>query len=91
MSGQGNRVAAMAGLCHLHGVAILYAFGSRAREVRDWLDGDGTAALSGASDVDIGVRPIPGVGWGVDDKVRRAGDLIPLERERLDLIMRAKS
>ena len=134
----------MAGLCNRHGVAIMYAFGSRAREVRDWLDDDGAAALSGASDIDIGVRPIPAVRWGVDDKVRlaialedlfgcgrvdlvvlpeadpfvaaeiirgerlfsrdeyeadeydlyvlrRAGDLIPLERERLDLIMRAKS
>ncbi len=138
-NGKARRVAGVAGLCHRHGVAMAYAFGSRAREVRDWLDGDGAAALSGASDIDIGVRPIPGVRWGVDDKVRlaialedlfgggrvdlvvlpeadpfvaaeiirgerlfsrdeyeadeydlyvlrRAGDLIPLERERLALI-----
>jgi len=132
------------GLCHRHGVAIMYAFGSRGREVRDWLAGGSAAPLSGTADVDIGVRPTPEVSWGVEDKVRlaialedlfgcqrvdlvvlpeadpflaaqiirgerlfsrdeyeadeydlyvlrRAGDLIPLERERLDLIMRAKS
>ena len=133
----------MAGLCRQHGVAIAYAFGSRAREVRDWLAGDGAVQLSGPSDVDIGVRPAPGVWWGVDEKVRlaialedlfgcgrvdlvvlpeadpfvaveiirgerlfsrdeyeadeydlyvlrRAGDLIPLERERLELIMQGQ-
>ena len=129
--------------CRKHGVATLYVFGSRAREVQDWLGRDGAASLSGPSDVDIGVRPIPGVRWGVDDKVhlaialedlfgcgrvdvvvlpeadpflaaeiirgervysrdeyeadeydlyvlRRAGDLIPLERERLGLITRGQ-
>ena len=133
------RAEGVAGLCRQHGVAIVYVFGSRAREVRDWLDGDGASHLSGASDVDIGVRPTPEVRWDVFDKVRlaialedlfgcrrvdlvvlpeadpflaaeiirgervfsrdeyeadeydlyvlrRAGDLIPLERERLALI-----
>ena len=140
---QAGGVDSLAGLCRQHGVAIAYAFGSRAREVRDWLAGDGAVQLSGPSDVDIGVRPAPGVWWGVDEKVRlaialedlfgcgrvdlvvlpeadpfvaveiirgerlfsrdeyeadeydlyvlrRAGDLIPLERERLELIMQGQ-
>ena len=136
---QAGRTDSLSGLCRQHAVATVYAFGSRAREVREWLDGDAAAQLSGPSDIDIGARPIPGIQWGVDDKVRlvialedlfgcrrvdlvvlpeadpflaaeiirgerlfsrdeyeadeydlyvlrRAGDLIPLERERLALI-----
>ena len=138
-----GRADGVARLCRQHEVAAVYAFGSRAREVRDWLTGDGAAHLSGPADIDIGVRPVPGVRWDVVDKVRlaialedlfgcgrvdlvvlpeadpflaaeiirgervfsrdeyeadeydlyvlrRAGDLIPLERERLALITRGQ-
>jgi predicted nucleotidyltransferase len=133
----------MAALCLRFGVATLYVFGSRGREVLDWLHGR-TGAISGESDVDVGVRPVSGRVWTLDDKVamaialedllgcgrvdlvvlaeadpflaaeiirgerlyahdeyaadeydlyvlRRAGDLIPLERERIALLLRSET
>lgn len=105
-----ERAAGMAGLCRQHGLAIVYAFGSRAREVRDWSAGDRAAQLSGPSDVDLVVLPeadpflaaeiIRGERVFSRDEyeadeydlyvLRRAGDLIPLERERMALIMQGQ-
>ena len=61
----------MAALCLRFGVATLYAFGSRGREALDYLHGR-TGAMSGASDVDVGVRPVSGRVWTLDDKVAMA-------------------
>jgi predicted nucleotidyltransferase len=127
-------------LCLQFKVDILYVFGSRAAEVKDWLEESGTALTPGPADVDIGVKAVRGVTLSVNDKVhlalaledllgvtrvdlvclaeadpflaanvvrgerlyasdtyradeyelyvlRRAGDLAPLERERLALIL----
>jgi predicted nucleotidyltransferase len=127
-------------LARQYGIAILYAFGSRAREVQAWAEGENGKLAPGPSDVDIGVKALPGVAWAVAQKValtialedllgvnrvdlvvldtadpfvaanvirgerlyaqdeyladeydlyvlRRAGDLIPLEEERIELIM----
>lgn len=127
-------------LAQQYGIAILYAFGSRAREVQAWLEWGKSELAPGPSDVDIGVKALPGVAWTVSQKValtialenllgvnrvdlvvldtadpfvaanvirgerlyahdeyladeydlyvlRRAGDLIPLEEERIELIM----
>jgi predicted nucleotidyltransferase len=122
------------------GVASLYVFGSRAREVYDWAEQGGARLSPSRSDVDIGARARPDTFWSVKEKVilaqaledlfdcprvdlvvlneadpflaaevirgerlfaadaheadeyelyvlRRAGDLMPLERERLDMIL----
>ena len=127
-------------LCSLFDVAILYAFGSQARNVRDWVEGHIDALPNVNSDIDIGVKGTPGKNWPVAEKVRlsialedllncskvdlvilseadpflaaeiirgerlfaldeyeadefdlyilrRAGDLAPLERERMGLIL----
>ena len=120
---------------------IIYAFGSRAKAVAGWINGDISALrISSSSDVDIGVKPRPGKDLTIKEKVhlsmafedlftvnrvdlvvipeadpflaaniirgenifcrdeyaadeydlyilRRAGDLAPLERERIALIM----
>ena len=129
-------------MCQRFGVATLYAFGSRGREALDWQQGRIDAMAAGLSDVDVGVRPVSGQAWTLDDKVgmaialedllacgrvdlvvlpeadpflaaeiirgerlfarnehdadeydlyilRRAGDLIPLERERMALLLRS--
>ncbi|MFO7876677.1 MAG: nucleotidyltransferase domain-containing protein [Desulfovermiculus sp.] len=118
---------------------IVYAFGSRAKEVAAW-SGPPSPLPASASDVDIGVKPAPGyrlkplekvdIAQGIEDALgvpkvdlivlpeadpflaaniirgerlyctdtyladehelyilRRTGDLIPLERERIALIM----
>ncbi len=135
-----QRKEALEQLCRRFQVVILYAFGSRAREVRDWLAGERSDLSPGPSDVDIGVKAAPGIRLSVHDKVqlalaledlfgvsrvdlvcledadpflaaniirgerlyaddeyladeydlyvlRRAGDLAPLERERMALIL----
>ena len=83
-----TRADGLAELCRQSGVAIVYVFGSRAREVRDWVNGDGAGQLSGAPDVDVGVRPQPEVRWDVVDKVRLAIDLEDLFGcGRVDLVV----
>ncbi len=123
------------------GLDIIYAFGSHAKEVAEWVKGKRSAlSISTLSDVDTGVKPFPGRQLSVKEKVhlgmaledlfsvnrvdlvvipevdpflaaniirgeriyckdeyetdeydlyilRRAGDLAPLERERISLIM----
>jgi len=122
----------------------IYAFGSRAKDVAAVFDGRRGALQASQSDVDIGVKPEPGLSLGVSAKVelaqqledfldvprvdcviipevdpflaaniirgerlfakdghaadeyelyilRRAGDCLPLERERLALIMGEKA
>jgi len=123
------------------GLDIIYAFGSHAKEVAEWLKGERSGLpISPLSDVDAGVKPSSGTHLTVKEKVhlgmaledlfsvnrvdlvviteadpflaaniirgeriyckdeyeadeydlyilRRAGDLVPLERERISLIM----
>jgi len=127
-------------ICETFGVAILYVFGSQAKNVGDWIEERINHLPSQQSDVDIGVKGFSGRSWSVVEKVRltialedffgcervdlvvlseadpflaaeiirgerlfardehaadeydlyilrRAGDLIPLERERMSLIL----
>ena len=137
------RREALAHICRRFHVATLYAFGSRADEAAAWMAGEERTFEHGSSDLDVGVRPIPGKSLLVEKKVRlgivledlfgvgrvdvvclpeadpflaanvvrgerlyardeyeadeydlyvlrRAGDLAPLERERIALILREK-
>jgi len=139
-----KRAEKLAGLCHQFGIDILYVFGSRADEVRAWLEGTRSTLPAGPADVDVGVKTAPGSSLSVYEKVRlalaledllgvnrvdlvclseadpflaanivrgerlyardsyqadeyelyilrRAGDLAPLERERLALILEGGS
>jgi predicted nucleotidyltransferase len=66
---------------------IIYAFGSRAREVADALASKGQALPESLSDVDIGVKPLPGQDLTVSDKVeiaQRVEDM--LDVPRVDLV-----
>ena len=133
----------LANLCYEYGIDILYAFGSRAKEVKSWLKEDSGDLPPSLSDIDIAIKPISGKYLDIKEKVqltialedffkvpradlvvipeadpflaaniirgerlfcrdpyradnyelyilRRAGDLAPLERERLALIMEGK-
>ena len=53
-----RRRTALDAICRNCGVAILYGFGSRAREVLAWLDDAAAVLAPGPSDVDIGVKPV---------------------------------
>ena len=70
-----ERRAALEQLCRTQGVAIMYAFGSRSKELYHWLEQREPLSPS-QSDIDIGVR---------------AGDLMPLEQERMNLVLRVQS
>ena len=127
----------LAALCQAHGIQLLFAFGSRAREALELVGGRGRALAANGADLDIGVKPSNLLGirekasialeleelFGVrrvdlvvlpeadpflaaniirgeklyaEDEhaaaeyvlyvLRRAGDLAPLERERLSLL-----
>jgi len=69
-------------------IADLYAFGSRAAEIAARVRGQATSNQHPASDVDIGVRPLPGRQLSVHDKVRLAialEDLLGVNR--VDLVV----
>ncbi|OHD23765.1 MAG: hypothetical protein A2V99_14090 [Spirochaetes bacterium RBG_16_67_19] len=127
----------LATLCQAHGIQVLFAFGSRAREALELVDGRRSALTDTGADLDIGAKPSGPLGikqkalialeleelFGVarvdlvvlpeadpflaanvirgerlcaEDEhaaveyvlyvLRRAGDLAPLERERLSLL-----
>lgn len=139
----GKRGEELARLCREFGVEILYVFGSRAEEVREWLAGIRQELPAGPADVDVGVKVTAGKPFTVREKVhlaqaledlfgvnrvdlvsldeadpflatnvvrgerlyalddyradeydlyilRRAGDLAPLERERIAMILGEK-
>ncbi len=83
-----ERRAALEQACRAMGVSILYAFGSRADEVANWLAQRQQELPPGGSDVDIGARAAPGVFWQVADKVRLAIALEDLfDCPRVDLVV----
>jgi len=52
-------IQSLSGICERHGVADLYAFGSRAREISGCVKGEEAQCGPPDSDVDIGVRFLP--------------------------------
>lgn len=74
-------------ICRKHGVDILYAFGSRAEEVRGWLERGTPYLAPGPKDVDIGVKYAPGACLSAWEKVKLAVELEDLFGvSRVDLI-----
>ncbi len=83
-----DRTHQLASLLRPFRAAALYAFGSRAAEVSDWVSGRTETLSPGPSDVDLGVRPAPGVRWQVMDKVRLAQALEDfLGADRVDVVV----
>lgn len=70
-----ERRAALEQICRKFNVAILYAFGSRADEVWEWLEGKIAELAPGPSDVDVGVKAVPGVKLWLADEVHLALEL----------------
>ena len=75
-------------ICKDFEVAILYAFGSQAQKVRDWVEELGQDLRTDPSDVDIGVRGLLGKEWSAKDKVRLSIALEDLfDCGRIDLVV----
>ncbi len=83
-----DRYAALTEICRKFDIAIFYIFGSRAQEVREWIDGSRVELSPGSSDVDVGVKASSGTKWSVKEKVEIA---IALEDffgcHRVDLVV----
>jgi len=82
-----ERAEALAELCDEFCVGILYAFGSQAGAVREWLAGKSSDLDAGPADVDVGVKVSKEMRLSVRDKVRLAlaiEDL--LDVTRIDLV-----
>ena len=79
--------AALDQICRKFEVSLLYSFGSRAAEVREWVEGQRDGLPVGPSDTDIGVHPLAGKKWSVREKVEFAGVLEELlAASRVDLV-----
>ena len=81
--GTNQKRAALEAICQQHGVAILYSFGSRARETLAWLDAPDAVLAPGPSDVDLGVKPLPTTefNWKVEVALGHAlEDLLGVDR-----------
>jgi predicted nucleotidyltransferase len=63
-----NRKETIEKLCKDFGIDILYVFGSRSKEVADLVKDETLTLSRGLSDVDIGVRLIPGKKLTVKEK-----------------------
>jgi len=84
--GNGSLQEALARICRTFHLAALYAFGSRGREIGMQVE-KGQPLETGPSDVDIGVRPIPGKRLSLENKIRLAIALEDLFGvERVDLV-----
>ncbi len=82
-----KRQDALEQICRQFGVALLYSFGSRAVEIRDWLAEERDEIPPGPSDADIGAKGLPGMKWSVKEKVNLAGAMEELFGGlRVDLI-----
>ncbi len=73
-------------ICHQFGVAVLYAFGSQAKRVQDWLSAC-EESLALTSDVDIGVKTTRGLRLPIAEKISLTVALENIFRcQRVDLV-----
>lgn len=78
----------LAALCQQHAVAVLYAFGSRAQQARDWLEGKIPSLPASQSDLDLGALPETGVYLRARQKVDLTLDLEDFfDVPRVDLVI----
>jgi hypothetical protein len=83
-----ERLGRISGFCERHGIESLHAFGSRAREIADWVAGKRPALERSSADVDIGALPRDGRKLSIKEKSAIAIDLEEiLQVGRVDLVV----
>lgn len=83
-----DRAAILTELCRRFGVLGLYAFGSRADQVEQWVQGELPVLPASNSDVDIGVKVSPNALASARDRVRLQTALEDLlDVGRVDLVL----
>ena len=87
-----RRREALKQICRRFGITALYSFGSRAEHVRDWIEEPQAQLPPGPSDIDIGVKGIPGENWSITEKVELSGALEELFAcEKVDIVFLAEA
>jgi hypothetical protein len=82
-----KRQVALDQICRQFDIALLYCFGSRAVEIRDWFEERRDNLPPSRADADIGVKRLPGKKWSINEKVHLAGALEELLKGmRVDLV-----
>jgi len=80
--------AQVAAIAARFGVDVLYAFGSRAREALAHVNGRGTFAAGGTSDLDLAALPQAARLWSLDERVLMTAAFEDMfEAPRVDLIV----
>jgi predicted nucleotidyltransferase len=75
-------------LCGKHGIAFLYAFGSRAEEIRSVVAGEEKIDSDCSSDIDIAVKMLVGVTLNIRQQVELAIDLEDIfDIDKVDLVI----
>jgi len=88
MSDKARLFDPMRSLAERFGLDAIYVFGSRAQEVAAFVRGEGDLDPASASDVDVGVKPLPRRRLTARDKVRLAIQLEDLWNVgRVDLVV----
>ena len=78
----------LANICRRYGITTLYAFGSRAAEVRELLNKEREELEATSSDLDIAVLPDAGADFGARARVRLSTEIEDLLRvPRVDLVV----
>ena len=65
-----NRRAMLEETCQKYGVDSLYLFGSRAEEIRSWLEQETDSLIPSSSDIDVGIKVKTGERWPIEKKYR---------------------
>ena len=77
-------------ICRKYSADILYGFGSLSKKVKQWIDAEIDSILphNRQSDVDVGVKPLKGKIFSLDEKVRFSLELEDLfSVNRVDLVI----
>jgi len=83
-----ERLGWISAFCERHGIESLHAFGSRGREIADWVEGKRPTLARSSADVDIGVLPRGGRKLSIREKSTIATELEEiLQAGRVDLIV----
>jgi hypothetical protein len=83
-----ERLGQISAFCSRNGIESLHAFGSRAREIADWVEGKRPALESSSADIDVGALPKHGTQLSIREKSSIAIGLEEIfQAGRVDLVI----
>jgi hypothetical protein len=83
-----DRRGQISALCERNGIESLHAFGSRARQIADWVEGKSRGLVPSSADLDIGVLPRDGKRLSIREKSSIAIGLEEIfQAGRVDLVI----